>query len=461
MAFRRGATQPFVSTCFLWLWLGVPLAFAQTPSASLAEPLFVHADFPGGNILVEEIKGDAVWLRQDLRNASQSWFYWMFSVKGAQSRTIDFHFTGGDVFGMRGPAASCDGGRNWFWLGAEACRGRSFRYAFGPHEETIQFGAVIPYVERDLDLFLARYETNNALKIGTLGHTPKGRPVEWLRAGRVDGQAPYRMLVTCRHYASETMASFAVEGLLTEVLGTNEAGLWFRENVEVCLVPFVDKDGVETGEQGRWRYPYEFWLDYGSESRYTAARSLRARFDPTNGPAVQLALDLQCPSLRDDALRLASSANLHPGLGTNVARFSELLEQRQQGPLVYRRAQNHLIAPHANRTNEFGVLSSFLQWAETLPGSEVVAVVELPFASVGSAEVNADSARAFGQDLATAARAYFGGRIDPTLTGRARPARLYRRPANPEAARRPQTNAPAIQAPEPAPKRATNAIPNT
>jgi hypothetical protein len=100
------------------------------------------------------------------------------------------------------------------------------------------------------------------------------------------------------------------------------------------------------------------------------------------------------------------------------------------------------------------VLSSFLQWAETLPGSEVVAVVELPFASVGSAEVNADSARAFGQDLATAAHAYFGGRLDPTLTGRARPARLYRRPPNPEAARRPQTNAPAIQAPAPAPKRA-------
>ena len=46
------------------------------------EHLWVDANFPGGNILVEAMRGDTVWLRQDLRTNIDDWFYWNFREIG-------------------------------------------------------------------------------------------------------------------------------------------------------------------------------------------------------------------------------------------------------------------------------------------------------------------------------------------------------------------------------------------
>src|SRR5262245_51560383 len=112
----------------LWLFAGGWLAGALAV-ASAAE-LSVNARFPGGNIVVEKIERDTVWLRQDLRDTAQFWFYWLFEVRGVAGRTVEFRFTNGNVFGTRGPAISRDGGRTWGWLGTNACRGQSFVHAF-------------------------------------------------------------------------------------------------------------------------------------------------------------------------------------------------------------------------------------------------------------------------------------------------------------------------------------------
>ena len=69
---------------------------------------------------MESIQGDTVLLRQDPRDTQGFWFYWYFRVRGAAGRTLNFTFTGGDVLGVRGPAASMDGGRTWKWLETES-----------------------------------------------------------------------------------------------------------------------------------------------------------------------------------------------------------------------------------------------------------------------------------------------------------------------------------------------------
>ena len=53
----------------------------------------IDADFPGGNIIVEQIEGDTARVRPDLRDTNGIWFYWAFRVRGAQGRTIKFEFT--------------------------------------------------------------------------------------------------------------------------------------------------------------------------------------------------------------------------------------------------------------------------------------------------------------------------------------------------------------------------------
>ena len=53
----------------------------------------VDAGFPGGNVIVDKIDGDAVSLHQDLRDTAGDWFYWQFRVRGAEGRTLTFQFT--------------------------------------------------------------------------------------------------------------------------------------------------------------------------------------------------------------------------------------------------------------------------------------------------------------------------------------------------------------------------------
>ncbi|MGI6418496.1 MAG: LamG-like jellyroll fold domain-containing protein [Thermoguttaceae bacterium] len=112
VAIPRSAHWPFRA----FLAVAVLQAAMQGSHAQIK----VDADFPGGNIVVESIQGDTVLLRQDPRDTQGFWFYWYFRVRGAAGRTLNFTFTGGDVLGVRGPAASMDGGRTWKWLETES-----------------------------------------------------------------------------------------------------------------------------------------------------------------------------------------------------------------------------------------------------------------------------------------------------------------------------------------------------
>src|SRR5262249_28983730 len=84
--------------------------FFITPCQA-ADALQLDADFPGGNIVLENVKSDDVYFHQDLRDTSGDWFYWYFRVRGSQGRTLTFHFTKGNPVGVLGPAVSTDAGK--------------------------------------------------------------------------------------------------------------------------------------------------------------------------------------------------------------------------------------------------------------------------------------------------------------------------------------------------------------
>ncbi|MDE2828525.1 MAG: hypothetical protein OXN20_00240 [Gemmatimonadota bacterium] len=125
--------------------------------------IMIDCDFPGGNIIAERIDGDDVFVRQDLRDTDRDWFYWYFRVRGAAGRTVRFHFTGSNVIGTRGPGMSEDGGVTWRWLGNDAVDGQSFVYAFANDADEVRFSFGMPYVQADLDRFLASYVDSDYL----------------------------------------------------------------------------------------------------------------------------------------------------------------------------------------------------------------------------------------------------------------------------------------------------------
>ena len=99
------------------------------PCCAAGEPkLQIDAGFPGGNIVVDKIKGDDVYPHQGLRDTAGDWFFWHFRVRGGHGRTLTFHFTKSNPIGVHGPAISADAGKSWQWLSAQAVRGASFHF---------------------------------------------------------------------------------------------------------------------------------------------------------------------------------------------------------------------------------------------------------------------------------------------------------------------------------------------
>lgn len=376
--------------------------------AILAGEVRIDADIPAGNIVVEQIEGDRIRLHQAERDTPRFWFHWCFRVRGAQGRTLTFEFTKGHVFGTRGPAISSDGGQTWRWLGRKVVKGDTFTCTFPELQDEVRLAFAIPYTEQNLKAFLKPLQDHPALKMEELARTPHGRNIELLRAGAVNGSAKHRVLLTCRHHACESMANFVLEGVLSKTLDESATGRWLRAHVEISAVPFMDKDGVEEGDQGKLRTPHDHWLDYGEESRYVSVQKLKERFQESQKRPVTIAIDLHCPYLSDNKVFIALGSD--PKIAAETERFSRLFEQSNHGTLVYRQSNNLPFNKGWNTPETYKGVRSFWQWAERLPEVKVVGTLEIPYASVEKEEVTPESARQLGQELAVAIERSFKSR---------------------------------------------------
>jgi hypothetical protein len=354
----------------------------------------VDADFPGGNIVVDKTDGDQISLHQDLRDTAGDWFYWQFRVRGAKGRTLTFQFAKGNVIGVLGPAVSRDGGVTWTWLGAGSVKGTAFTAAIDADD--VRFCVSIPYQEADLRRFLARHDS---VQVETLCETKKGRKVERLRVG----SGPARILLTARHHACETIASYVMEGILEEAL----ADEGFLKAVEIAAIPFMDKDGVEDGDQGKNRKPRDHNRDYDGESLYASTKALREFAPKWSDGRLKFALDLHCPTLRganNETIYFVGSEN--PDNWKKVERFCGLLESTQTGPLKYSAKDNVPFGTAWNSAANYTKGVHFSRWAMDLPGAAATTTLEISYANANGKTVTADSARAFGRDLARALRKF-------------------------------------------------------
>jgi hypothetical protein len=377
-----------------------------------AEPnrISIDAGFPAGNIVVQRVQGDDAFVRQDLRDTSGWWFYWHFRVRQAGGRTIRFHFTNKAVFGLQGPCYSLDGGATWAWLGSKRSNADvpppqdGFVFRFPADAADVRFCFAIPYVESNLRQFLDRHKASPALKTGVLCKTPKGRSVEILYLGRLDGKAEYRLAFTCRHHACESVASYVLEGLMESVLAEDATGKWFREHASIVVIPFVDKDGVEAGDQGKNRKPHDHNRDYEGESIYPTVAAIKKLLPEWSGGRVDMAFDLHCPYIQDSLIQFVGVPD--EGIWQQTLKLSQCLQSCQTGPLRHDAGRNMPFGTGWN-TGSGLKTASFAAWASGLPNMRVAATIEIPYSQVGRTPVSVEAARALGRDLGNAIRAYF------------------------------------------------------
>jgi hypothetical protein len=379
---------------------------ATEETNKLSEPV-IDCGFPGGNIARAKIVGEIASLAPDLRDTQGGWFYWCFRVRGAAGRTLRFN---GIPIGVRGPAVSLDEGLTWKWLGKDPETGKkTFTYVFPPDAGAVRFSVGMPYVEADWRRFLERIRADDqpALRIGELCKSRKGRSVEKLHAGRLDGEARFRAVVTARHHSCEMMANYAVEGVVEAVLADDDNGRWLREHVELLIVPFADKDGVEDGDQGKNRKPRDHGRDYDDNALYPETATLRAWLPAWIGGRATVAIDLHCPSLSGKTdEHVYQVGKEKPEVWAEQRRFGKVLEGSRQGPLPYETARDLPFGVAWNKGQNYHLGPSFSRWAATIPGMKLATSFEIPYANAAGVEVNDVSARAFGRDLAVAIRRY-------------------------------------------------------
>lgn len=372
----------------------------------VATQLTVDSATPAGNILVDRIDGDDVYLHQDPRDTDGWWFYWAFRVRGGAGRALRFHFTDGGAVGTRGPACSFDGGLTWQWLNRNFTPER-FDFAVPADVSDVRFAFGMVYTQANWERFLARVAPSPHLRAAILTRSRKGRPVELLYLGCLDARPARRVVITARHHCCEMMANYVLEGIIEAVLAGTDDGERLRRTVQLLVVPFADKDGVEDGDQGKNRRPRDHGRDYLDVSLYPETAALRELLPRWGAEGVDAALDVHCPWIRGDhneALYQVGKQN--PDMWVAQHAFGALLERVQSGVLDYRSADDLPFGQSWNTAANYGGGMSFARWAQGLPGMRLATSFEIPYATAHATEVNAGTARQFGHDLGRALAAF-------------------------------------------------------
>ena len=308
----------------------------------------ITCDYPGGNVKVEKIDEAAgvVKVAPDLRDTKHKWFHFDFTLTGAAGRTLHFQFPSNsfNYLATLGPAISRDGGTTWRWLNSDGTRhepGNAFDYTFGRDENKTRFAVSIPYNQKHWDAATARWRGKEGVTFGVLCKSQSGkRDTELLRIPCRKGNAKWIFAFTARHHACETTANAVMEGVIDEVLSGSKEGEWIRDNADCVFVPFMDKDGVENGDQGKHRAPHDHNRDYTAEI-YTSVKAFKKLLVTESEGKQIVFFDLHSPMIRPRG-KTGSSDNVftfstpNPRLADRVATFRRLWAEEQKGKaLVY------------------------------------------------------------------------------------------------------------------------------
>lgn len=242
----------------------------------------ISSNHPGGNIKVISIDDNIITIEQDLRDTDIWWFYWNFSIENANGREYTFKFNNGEVVGRFGPAV-CEEGHNWRWQTEDYfIDNSSFNYKFKA-DEKVYFSFSMPYQLSDYDKFAAKNEGKIDNEILALSN--KNRNVPMMIIG--DDRAVKNILFTCRNHACESMASYLLEGLIQYIIDNIEMFSDFK----IYVIPFVDIDGVENGDQGKARIPHDHNRDYDN-SIYNSVKAIKRYFQNID---LDVFIDFHCP----------------------------------------------------------------------------------------------------------------------------------------------------------------------
>ncbi|MEY9846121.1 hypothetical protein ABH940_003206 [Streptacidiphilus sp. BW17] len=249
----------------------------------------ISSAFPTGNGLVHQVGPHEFVIDRDLRDSTGDRWYWHVRLHSDRDIMVRIRLARPLLIGQFGPVVSTAESRNWLWESP----GPDTDFEVPLQGQTVLgLSATMPYGPRELEAF--RVELGASAIWRALTRSEIGGNVPMLIVPQP--KSKYLVLLTARHHACEAMASYVLEGAVSEFIRLRQAGNHIASQCELVALPIMDLDGVAHGDQGKARKPWDHNRDYGDSSAYRSVSALRDRL--TSDGRTIFALDLHTPGLR-------------------------------------------------------------------------------------------------------------------------------------------------------------------
>jgi Zinc carboxypeptidase len=356
----------------------------------------IDSTIPGGNIIVKNINEFDIVLLKDMRDTSGKWFYWEFKAVFHTPGTYTFIFDDGTSISSRGPALSYDDGMTWQWMNKNDYDNEKniFRYHYKKDStDTVTFCLSMNYLEKNLTAFVAKHLSNPNFSCQTLCKSSKGRDVELLKITNPDIKSKKKIFLSSRHHCCEMTATYVLEGILEEALNNHE----FQNMFEVWAVPFVDKDGVEDGDQGKNRLPHDHARDYGPRPIYP---EVKKNMELIQREKMDMVMDIHCPGLRNNHNELIYFVGPESKyMEKEIMNLAKIIEENSSGIIPFSASDIIRFGTSWNTGTNYTTGKPLARWATELEYVKLAASIEIPYANSRDFTFTSKDWRTFGHLL--------------------------------------------------------------
>jgi len=304
-------------------------------------PALIVTDFEGASLGSAVRRNESTFhlnLRGDTNSGSMRWY--SFRIQGDERGLFSFRIlNAGDAsassaWAFDRPLVSVNGGSTWERIADTDYDGQVFTFWYAPRTGSDWVAYQPVYNFSRWEAWLGQHQDDAAVdSVRVIGTTLGGRPVHLVKI--TDRSVPdtekTAVWVIARQHASEVGGSWAAEGLLQWLVGTDPQAAELRRRAVFYMIPFMNPDGVALGNyrtNGAGRDINREWLARNpSTAPSVAAAATEMEGFVAGGGTVTLFADFHsASSSRKNYFIYNGAEGTSPEEAAEISTFMELYE---------------------------------------------------------------------------------------------------------------------------------------
>jgi hypothetical protein len=201
------------------------------------------ADFESGNINTVSTSDSVLYTVTSKADIVGRWFY--FRITGVKNKFIKVRVTNSDV----NRAVYSYDNRNFLTFAqSESPSMNLFQKTY--ERDTVYVAYYVPYNFGYLQERIAKWKQSEFVKVDTLGFTPQSFPIQEIRItdSSIPDSGKIHVWIHARTHPSETPSSWHFDGLVDQILSSDDVMKFYRQKLVYHCIPFTNPDGVYYGK---------------------------------------------------------------------------------------------------------------------------------------------------------------------------------------------------------------------